>query len=103
MNCKIVPSRNLLRKSKRLRKRYPSLKEELTELEKSLLLNPRMGTSLGLQCYKIRLAVKSKGKGKSGGLRVITWVIAELQKISDDVTEVILATVYDSTLCETSN
>jgi hypothetical protein len=32
-----------------------------------------MGTPLGHSCYKIRLAIKSKGKGKSGGARVITY------------------------------
>ncbi len=54
-----------------------------------------MGTPLGHQCYKIRLAVKSKGKGKSGGLRVITWVIVELQSLSDERIEVVLATIFD--------
>lgn len=33
-----------------------------------------MGTPLGNNFYKIRLAVHSKGKGKSGGARVITFV-----------------------------
>lgn len=33
-----------------------------------------MGTPLGKNAYKIRMAVTSKGKGKSGGARVITCV-----------------------------
>jgi hypothetical protein len=33
-----------------------------------------MGTSLGRDCYKIRLSISSKGKGKSGGARIITYV-----------------------------
>lgn len=40
----------------------------------SLEENPTQGTPLGNDCYKIRLAIKSKGKGKSGGARIITCV-----------------------------
>jgi hypothetical protein len=35
--------------------------------------NPNLGVPLGNNTFKIRLAVKSKGKGKSGGMRVITY------------------------------
>ena len=47
-------------------KKYPSLKIELAELEKLLLQNPQLGTALGNHLYKIRISIKSKGKGKSG-------------------------------------
>ena len=60
--------------AKRLRKKYPSLKNDLETLFASLMEVPVQGTSLGKSCYKIRLAIKSKGKGKSGGARVITHV-----------------------------
>ena len=53
-------------------KKYKSLASELLELEEGLCQNPVMGTPIGRSRYKIRLAVKSKGKGKSGGARVIT-------------------------------
>ena len=44
----------------------------------SLEANPIQGISLGKNCYKIRLAISSKGKGKSGGARLITnFVIAD--------------------------
>jgi hypothetical protein len=57
-------------------------------LERGLLKNnPEQGTGLGNNCYKIRLAIKSKGKGKSGGARVITYVYVE-------VTSVYLLTIY---------
>lgn len=39
---------------------------------KSLKESPSQGTPLGNECYKIRMAIASKGKGKSGGARVIT-------------------------------
>jgi mRNA-degrading endonuclease RelE of RelBE toxin-antitoxin system len=60
------------RQSKRLIKKYPSLKKEITALVLSLKDNPEQGTPLGHHCFKIRLAIASKGKGKSGGARVIT-------------------------------
>ncbi len=59
---------------KRLVKKYPSLKSEMPHLLESLEVNPKQGSPLGRECYKIRLAVGSKGKGKSGGARVITHV-----------------------------
>ena len=44
----------------------------------SLEQEPEQGTNLGNNCYKIRIAIATKGKGKSGGARVITnFVIAE--------------------------
>jgi mRNA-degrading endonuclease RelE of RelBE toxin-antitoxin system len=54
-------------------KKYSSLVNELQELEDELRKNPSMGTPIGHSCYKIRLGIKSKGKGKSGGARVITY------------------------------
>ncbi|MBP8766341.1 MAG: type II toxin-antitoxin system RelE/ParE family toxin [Ferruginibacter sp.] len=62
------------RQLKRLVKKFPSLKVEYANLIESLELEPEQGTALANSCYKIRLAIKSKGKGKSGGARVITHV-----------------------------
>lgn len=63
------------RQAKRLMKKFPSLKKELQVLINELKEDPEKGTSIGHSCYKIRLAIASKGKGKSGGARVITHVI----------------------------
>lgn len=60
------------KEAKKLIKKYPSLKSELSSLGNVLSRNPQTGTSLGNNCYKIRLAIASKGKGKSGGARLIT-------------------------------
>ncbi len=57
---------------KRLVKKFPSLKSDFLLLLHSLKENPSQGTVLGNECYKIRMAIASKGKGKSGGARVIT-------------------------------
>lgn len=55
-------------------KKYKSLTTDLAELGQTLIDTPELGTALGQNCYKIRMAIKSKGKGKSVGSRVITCV-----------------------------
>jgi mRNA-degrading endonuclease RelE of RelBE toxin-antitoxin system len=76
------------RQAKRLMKKFPSLKKEIQYLIKELREEPENGTSIGHSCYKIRLAIASKGKGKSGGARVITHFV-----FKDDT--VYLLTIYD--------
>lgn len=63
------------RQAKRLAKKFPSLKSELLELILRLKEDPNQGTPIGHDCQKVRLAIASKGKGKSGGARVIVHVI----------------------------
>ena len=75
MSYKIIASANFQKEAKRLAKKFTSLKEELLALQASLVANPTEGTPLGNNCFKIRLKVKSKNKGKSGGMRVITLVV----------------------------
>ena len=50
--------------------------------------NPRSGEPIGHDCYKVRKAITSKNKGKSGGARVITFV-----KFIDE--EIHLLAIYD--------
>ncbi len=63
------------RQAKRLMKKFPSLRTEIQHLIKDLKEEPTKGTSLGHNCYKIRIAIASKGKGKSGGARVVTHLV----------------------------
>lgn len=60
--------------AKRLSRKYPSLKKELAELIEILIDDPEHGIALGNNFFKIRVSVASKGKGKSGGARVVTYV-----------------------------
>ena len=55
-------------------KKFPSFKKELLNLISSLEENPVQGAPVGRSCYKIRLSISSKGKGKSAGARVITHI-----------------------------
>lgn len=72
MNFSIITTAFFERELKYLAKKYPSIKKDMAALVEQLLQQPATGTPLGNDCYKIRLAVTSKGKGKSGGARVIT-------------------------------
>ncbi|MDR0871345.1 MAG: type II toxin-antitoxin system RelE/ParE family toxin [Planctomycetaceae bacterium] len=62
-------------------------------LEGVLCQNPATGTPIGQSCYKIRLSIASKGKGKSGGARVITYYVS-----ADGV--VYLLSIYDKAVQE---
>lgn len=88
MSYSVIPTPTFKSQAKRLIKKFPSLKKELSELSDTLSLMPDIGTVLGSDTFKIRLAVKSKGKGKSGGMRIITFKI-------DRHKEVYLLTIYD--------
>ena len=74
MNFNVLVTRPFQRKIKKLAKKYPSIKNDLAQIIDELLNNPTIGTALGNNCFKIRVAIKSKGKGKSGGARMITFV-----------------------------
>jgi hypothetical protein len=63
----------------------------LYELETKLIKNPFLGTRLSNNIYKIRLADESKGKGKSGGFRIITYLVKE----DSSSFEILLLTIYD--------
>ena len=74
MNYNVEATAYFARQLKRLLKKYPSLKIEISQLIELLELHPQQGTAIGNHCYKIRLSISSKGKGKSGGARIITHV-----------------------------
>ncbi len=88
MNYNIIVTSYFKKQAKRLRKKYRSLKYDIARLISSLEENPAIGVSIGQKCYKIRLAITSKGKGKSGGARAISHV---------DViyTQIYLLSIYD--------
>ena len=91
-------TKNFRYEVKPLLKKYPSLSDDLQELERILADDPKTGTEIGKNAYKIRLRIKSKGKGKSGGARVITYlehlIIAELHNSTHETT-VNLISIYD--------
>lgn len=93
MSFTVILTDNFKREFKRLVKKFRSLEQELVELCAQLAENPSEGTLISTlpndnKVYKVRLAVKSKGKGKSGGMRVISYTVTQSGKIY-------LLTIYD--------
>ena len=91
MNYKIATTKDFESNFKRLFKKYRSLYDDLEGFKKELLKNPTMGDDLGNQTRKVRMAIASKGKGKSGGARVITCTIL----IDVENAKIYLLTIYD--------
>jgi hypothetical protein len=77
---KVIPHREFRRNLKELAKRHASLIRDIDKLIASLVTDPTQGESLGGGLYKVRLNIRSKGKGKSGGGRVVTYL-----KLVDEV------------------
>jgi mRNA-degrading endonuclease RelE of RelBE toxin-antitoxin system len=82
MSYKIFRSENFSKQFKKLAKKYPSIKNDYVNLLDSLKETSQIGSPLGNNCYKVRMKIASKQKGKSGGARVITYVLIEESKIT---------------------
>ena len=80
------------RLAKDLKKKYKSFKDDYNSFLDELEKNPFGGEPLGHHTYKNRMSIASKGKGKSGGARVITY---NVRKLSDDEVVITLMTIYD--------
>ena len=71
VNYRIILSDSFLKEAKRLAKKYNSFKKDLETLQNTLLENPYSGVDIGDSLRKVRMAIKSKGKGKSHEARII--------------------------------
>lgn len=91
MNVKIEPLPTFKREAKRLNKHYASFADDYEKLIAELENNPHLGTDLGGGLRKIRMAITSKGKGKSGGARVISFTVV----VAVEETEINLLYIYD--------
>ena len=80
------------RLAKDLKKKYKSFKDDYDKFLDELEREPFSGEPLGHHTYKNRMAIASKGKGKSGGARVITY---NVKQIADDEVVITLMTIYD--------
>lgn len=92
MVVNIVLSEEFKRNAKKLAKKYPSFVDDLVVLKQELTASPFQGVDLGNGARKVRMSITSKGKGKSGGARVITYSINQQ---SDNLITLTLLTIYD--------
>ena len=72
-------------------KKYPSFKQDMQIFFEKMMQNPNYGISLGGGVRKIRVAITSKNKGKSSGVRVISYNTI----ISITEADIYLLTIYD--------
>ena len=91
MNYRINVLPEFAKNLKRLSKKYRSIKQDYANFIKELHHNPNSGVEIGVGLRKVRMAIGSKGKGKSHGARVITYTII----LSVDEGEINLLTIYD--------
>lgn len=91
MEVEILVGQEFKRQFKRLAKRYHTLRDDFVEWKNELLNNPFVGDDLGNGVRKMRMAIKAKGKGKSGGARILTLNA----KVCEDGLSIILLTIYD--------
>ncbi|MDO3644824.1 addiction module toxin RelE [Mucilaginibacter sp. L3T2-6] len=96
MSFEVIITRNFEKEAKPLAKKYPSFKQDIAKLIKNLKINPEEGKSLGNNLYKVRVAIDSKNRGKSGGARIITYLVIEKEKL-------FLISIYDKAEYETSD
>ena len=91
MEYSIKTARSFEKELKRLGKRYASIADDYERLLEDLAGNSQLGTDLGRGLRKIRMAITSKGRGKSGGARVITFTVV----VAIDETDINLLYIYD--------
>lgn len=91
MSFEITATPQFGKSLKALAKRYASIRTDFAAFAASLSENPNQGDELSPGIRKIRMAIKSKGRGKSAGARVITYTVY----ISPETGVVYLIDIYD--------
>ena len=91
MNCKTIAYPLFERALKKLAKKYRSMGEDYKKLLDELQRNPLAGADLGRGLRKVRMTIAAKGKGKSGGARVITLLLL----YNETEAEIGLLYIYD--------
>jgi len=91
MTNTVIVSRTFKRDAKALLKKFTTLKDSVDNLISDLIRDPYLGDSYGDKIYKVRLADKSKGGGKSGGFRVMYYHL----NVTDSGIEILLMTIFD--------
>ncbi|TRX37989.1 hypothetical protein FNW52_03565 [Flavobacterium sp. ZT3R18] len=81
MSYKIISIPTFDKELKSLSKKHRSIPKDYEKLLDNLEINPKMGDEIIQNCYKIRMAITSKGKGKSGGARVITYIYIQEETV----------------------
>jgi mRNA-degrading endonuclease RelE of RelBE toxin-antitoxin system len=96
MKYNVKVTKHFEKDAKPLFKKYSSLKKDLSKLISDLEENPESGIYLGNNLFKIRIAISSKGRGKSSGARVISMLLKKEETVY-------LVSIYDKAEYDTVN
>ena len=98
MKVEFVVTDDFVKSIKKIRKKYKSISEDLELFKEEFCKNPNVGTDLGKGYRKIRMQIKSKGKGKRGGARIITYDL--YIKTIEQERGILLVDIYDKSVSE---
>jgi mRNA-degrading endonuclease RelE of RelBE toxin-antitoxin system len=75
---KVIPTQGFIEEANALKRKYPNIKQDFLDLAEMLKRDPISGNvSLGKNCYKVRMPISDKGRGQSGGARLIINVVVK--------------------------
>ena len=94
MSYKVIVASEFAREAKRIAKKHAGIKTDIAKLIRDLAVNPTIGTQLGHDFYKIRMPISGTNKGKSGGARVITYLILNQETVL--LVEIYLKSEHDT-------
>ena len=94
MSYKVVVATEFAKEAKRIAKKHIGIKSDIAKLVADLAIDPTMGTELGHNFYKIWMSISGSNKGKSGGARIITYVILDQETVL--LTEIYLKSEHDT-------
>ncbi|GGI22151.1 type II toxin-antitoxin system RelE/ParE family toxin [Pedobacter mendelii] len=94
MSYSVKTLSNFDREVKKISKKHKLIKYDISDLIDELEINPTLGVHLGQNIYKLRLAISGSNKGKSGGARIITYVLIDHQTVY--LADIYLKSEYDT-------
>jgi mRNA-degrading endonuclease RelE of RelBE toxin-antitoxin system len=94
MGIAVKPTDDFAKELKRISKKHKGILSDIADLSRQLKEDPKMGTDLGQNFYKIRMAISGTGKGKSGGARIITYVLLDDETVL--LVEIYLKSEYEN-------
>jgi mRNA-degrading endonuclease RelE of RelBE toxin-antitoxin system len=94
MSYNVIITSEFAKETRRIAKKHIGIKADIARLIADLEINPTIGTDLGRNFFKIRVPISGTNKGKSGGARVITYVILNQDTVL--LTEIYLKSEHSS-------
>lgn len=92
MKFEIISTDDFAKGLKKIAKKHRGILSDIAKLSEEIKENPVLGIHLGQNVYKIRLSISGSNKGKSGGARIITYVLMDNETVF--LTDIYLKSEY---------